>query len=58
MELSVLFGVFDDIFKRPECDMNSHVHLKKKNGFSHDVICGTDAHLEQETVALAIYLLF
>lgn len=33
MELSVLFGVFDDIFKRPECDMNSHVHLKKKMAF-------------------------
>jgi transcription elongation factor Elf1 len=40
MDLSVLFGVFDDILKCPECGSNtsSHVDMKKKNGFSTYVV--------------------
>ena len=37
MDLGVLFNVFDDILRCPECGDNTtcHVHMKKKNGFSH-----------------------
>jgi hypothetical protein len=40
MDLSALFGVFDDILKCPECggDIDSHVDLKKKHGFSHYIV--------------------
>ena len=37
MDLSILFAVFNDILKCPECgsNMNSHVDMRKKNGFSN-----------------------
>jgi hypothetical protein len=38
--LSLLFGVFDELLKCPECDgcVTSHVDIKKKNGFSHYIV--------------------
>ena len=38
MDLSVLFQVFDNILKCPECggEMSSHIDTKKKNG--HDIV--------------------
>lgn len=40
MDLSVLFGVFDDILKCPECggDTISHNDMKKRNGYSNYVV--------------------
>jgi hypothetical protein len=37
MDLSVLFGEFDDILKCPECggDTISHIDMKKRNGYSN-----------------------
>ena len=40
MDLSVLFQVFDNILKCPECggEMSSHIDTKKKNGYCHDIV--------------------
>ena len=40
MDLSILFAVFNDILKCPECgsNMNSHVDMRKKNGFSNYIV--------------------
>ena len=40
MALSVLFSIFDDILKCPECgsDMDSQVDLLRKNGFSTHIV--------------------
>jgi hypothetical protein len=40
IDLSLLFGVFDELLKCPECDgcVTSHVDIKKKNGFSHYIV--------------------
>ena len=40
MDLSVLFQVFDNILKCPECggEMSSHIDTKKKNGYSHYIV--------------------
>ena len=40
MDLGVLFNVFDDILRCPECGGNTtcHVDMKKKNGFSHYLV--------------------
>lgn len=45
MDLSLLFGVFDELLKCPECDGNvsSHVDIKKKNGFSHYIVLQCNA---------------
>ena len=41
MDLSVLFGVFEDVMKCPECtsEISSHVDMNKKNGYSHYIVC-------------------
>ena len=40
MDLSVLFGVFEDVMKYPECasEISSHVDMNKKNGYSHYIV--------------------
>jgi DNA-directed RNA polymerase subunit M/transcription elongation factor TFIIS len=40
MDFSILFSVFDDILKCPECgnDMNSHADMKKKHGYSQYIV--------------------
>ena len=40
MDLSILFAVFDDFLKCPECGQNvtSHVDMKQKHGYSHYII--------------------
>lgn len=40
MDSGVLFNVFDEIVRCPECGNNTtnHVDMKKKNGFSHYVV--------------------
>ena len=40
MDMSVLFGVFDQVLKCPECGhkMTSHIDMKKKHGFSHYIV--------------------
>ena len=37
MDLSILFGVFDNILKCPDCgeEMKSHVDMRKKHGYAH-----------------------
>ena len=39
-DLSILFAVFDDFLKCPECgqDVTSHVDVKQKHGYSHCII--------------------
>ena len=40
MDLAVLFGIFDDVLKCPDCSNNitSHIDLKKKHGFAHYIV--------------------
>ncbi|XP_046844662.1 LOW QUALITY PROTEIN: uncharacterized protein LOC124438534 [Xenia sp. Carnegie-2017] len=40
IDLSVLFGVFEDVLKCPECgdDTTAHIDLNKKHGFSQYVV--------------------
>ena len=40
MDLSILFSVFDDILKCPECgnDMNLHADMKKKHCYSQYIV--------------------
>lgn len=40
MDLSQLFGVFNDILKCPECggDMSSHIDMRKRNGYSNYIV--------------------
>ena len=40
MDLSVLFQVFDNILKCPDCggEMSSHIDTKKKNGYCHYIV--------------------
>ena len=40
MDFSILFSVFDDILKCPECgnDMNSHADMKKKHCYSQYIV--------------------
>ena len=49
MDLAVLFGVFNQVLKCPECgdNMTSHVDLKKKHGFAHHTVLQCDS-LEYE----------
>ena len=37
MDLSILFSVFDEILKCPDCgdEMKSHVDMRKKHGYAH-----------------------
>ena len=47
MDLFILFGIFNEVLKCPECgdNMTSHVGMKKKNGFSHYIVlqcCNTE----------------
>ena len=37
MDLSILFGVFDNILKCPDCgnEMKSHVDIREKHGYAH-----------------------
>ena len=39
MDLSILFAVFDDFLKCPQCgqDVASHVDMKQKHGYSHNI---------------------
>lgn len=40
MDLFLLFGVFNEILRCPECDgnMDSHVDMRKKNGYSNCIV--------------------
>jgi hypothetical protein len=40
MDLSILFNVFDNVLKCPDCqcDIEAHVDMKKKCGFSHYIV--------------------
>jgi hypothetical protein len=40
MDLSILFNVFDHVLKCPDCgcDIESHVDIKKKCGYSHYIV--------------------
>ena len=40
IDIEVLFGVFSEVLKSPDCgdQMTSHIDVKKKNGFSHIVL--------------------
>jgi ribosomal protein S27E len=37
MDLSILFSVFNDVLKCPDCgnEMKSHVDMRKKHGYAH-----------------------
>ena len=39
MDLSILFAVFDDFLKCPQCgqDVALHVDMKQKHGYSHNI---------------------
>ena len=40
MDLSLLFGVFDEILKCPDCEssLESHVDLRKRKGYTHYIV--------------------
>ena len=40
MDMSILFGMFDQVLKCTECGhrMTSHIDMKKKHGFSHYIV--------------------
>ena len=47
MDLFILFGIFNEVLKCPECGdkMSSHIDMKEKNGFSHYIVlecCNTE----------------
>ena len=47
MDLFILFGIFNEILKCPDCgdNMTCDVDMKKKNGFSHSIVlrcCSTE----------------
>ena len=40
IDLSILFDVFDELLKCPDCgeDMTSHVDMEKTHGYSHCIV--------------------